>query len=55
MTIKEMAFRSLDVEFRDAQKYNDKLNQEKITFEKTKEKYEFYIFKLLILLNDVFL
>lgn len=43
-----MEFRSLDVEFRDAQKYIDKLNQEKITFEQIKEKYEFYVFKLLI-------
>jgi len=49
MTIKEMAFRSLDVKFREAQKYIDKLNQEKITFEKIKEKYEFYIFKLMVL------
>jgi len=45
MTIKETEFRALEVEYKDARMYADKLNQEKVTLEKNKEKYEFCIFK----------
>lgn len=38
MNIKESAFRVLEVEFSDAQKYIDKLNREKIALDKNKEK-----------------
>lgn len=38
MNVKESEFRALEVEFRDTQKFIDKLNQEKITLEKNKEK-----------------
>lgn len=38
MNIKESTFRILEVEFNDAQKYIDKLNQEKTTLNKNKEK-----------------
>lgn len=37
LNIKESAFRVLEVEFSDAQKYIDKLNQEKIALEKNRE------------------
>lgn len=38
MNIKESAFRVLEVEFNDIQKYVEKLNQEKNALEKNKEK-----------------
>lgn len=38
MNIKDSSFRVLEVEFSDAQKYIDKLNQEKIVLEKNKDK-----------------
>lgn len=38
MNIKESSFRALEAEFSDAQKYIDKLNQEKNTLKKKKEK-----------------
>lgn len=38
MNVKESEFRALEVEFCDTQKYINKLNQEKFTLEKNKEK-----------------
>jgi len=38
MNIKESAFRVLEQEFRNAQKYIDKLNQDIITMKNNKEK-----------------
>lgn len=38
MNIKDSSFRAFEVEFSDAQKYIDKLNQEKIVLEKNKNK-----------------
>jgi len=38
MNIKESAFRALEQEFRSAQKYIDKLNQDIITMKNNKEK-----------------
>lgn len=39
MNIKESAFRVLELEFSNAQKYIDKLNLDIITMKKNKEKY----------------
>lgn len=44
ITIKKTAYQALEVEFRDAQKYINKLSQEKIASEKTKEKYMKFMF-----------
>lgn len=40
MNIKESAFRALEAEYNNAQKHNDKMNQDKNVLEKNKEKYK---------------
>lgn len=55
MNIKESTFRILEVEFSNAQKYIDKSNQEKVAFNKYKEKYKYHIIDRYIIINKFYM